>query len=173
MSPEVPSKRTARTLATMVDSGLIGYRHFTPWADALVMALEAPPHWLLELCTTRYQPSAARLLHDYAASPPFESFDESEQTDEYVACLLLRHQRGEISWATFLQEAGRKLDGANGRRHCEDIYALLTELETHEYSKDLEHAQRAAMEREFRPALERVQPLYAMFTESFRRTVAR
>lgn len=138
----------------MVDSGLIWYEHFAPWADELILALAAPPHWLLELCTTQDSPSAARVLHEHAASPPFESFDADEQTDEYVACLLLRYRRGEFSWATFLDEAGRKLDAANGRRACEDIYSLLTELRHREYSKELERAQRTELERAFLPALD-------------------
>jgi hypothetical protein len=175
MDASAPDKRFALRLATMVESRLIWYEHFAPWADELIMKLEAPPHWLLELSTTRYQPDAAGIIRDYAHSPPFESDDANDRnarTDEYVACLFLRYQRGELSWATFLRETGDSLDSANGRRACEDFYSLLTELEHHEYAKELEHTQRAEFEREFQGAIERIDAVYRVFVGYFRRFVA-
>lgn len=156
----------------MVESRLIWYEHFGPWADELIMKLDVPPHWLLELSTTQYQPDAARILYSYASSPPFESDDADARIDEYVACLFLRYRRGEISWATFLHEAGQKLDAANSRRPCEDFYTLLSDLEHHEYSKELERTQSAAIECEFHGAIERVDSVYRVFVEFFRRFVA-
>lgn len=175
MDVSVPDKRFALRLATMVKSRLVWYEHFAPWADELIMKLDAPPYWLLELSTTRYQPDAAGILSDYAHSPPYDSIGASErndQVDEYVACLFLRYRRGELSWASFLRETGQYLDVANGRRACEDFYALLTDLEHHEYAKDLENTQRAELEREFHGAIERIDSVYRVFVGFFRRSVA-
>lgn len=175
MDASVPDQRFALRLATMVESRLIWYEHFAPWADELILKLDAPPSWLLELSTARYQPDAARIIHDYADAPPFEEGATDERNgriDEYVACLFLRYQRGELSWATFLRETGDYLDSANGRRACEDFYSLLTDLEHHEYAKELERTQRAAIEREFQGAIERIDAVYRVFAEYFRRFVA-
>lgn len=175
MDVSAPDKRFALRLATMVDSRLIWYEHFAPWADALIMKLEAPPHWLLELSTIRDQPDATRLLRDYTDSPPFESDDtddRNDRIDEYVACLFLRYRRGDLSWASFLREPGQKLDAANGRRACEEFYSLLTDLEHREYAKELERIQCAAIEREFQGAIERIDSVYRVFVEFFRRFVA-
>ena len=163
MAAPLPYKPTLHRIATMIESGLLLAEHFIPWADARVMSLDAPPGWLLELCTTPDGPSAARVLYDSAATPPFEPLDEEAQTDDFVACLLLRYRRGDFTWATFLQQAGAKLDAANGRRPCEALYALLTELERREYSTEVERTQRSDVERDFEAALERVGSLHATF----------
>jgi hypothetical protein len=175
MDASVPDKRFVLRLATMVESRLVWYEHFAPWADELIMKLDAPPYWLLELSTTQYQPDAARILRDEADSPPFESDDvedRNDRVDEYVACLFLRYRRGELSWASFLRETGMYLDSANGRRACEDFYSLLTDLEHHEYAKELERTQRAEIEREFHADIERIDSMYRVFAGFFRRSVA-
>ena len=149
--------RLAHVLAVMGESRLIGLESLRPWADAWILKLDAPPAWLLELCTARELAEAVRILSDAAGSPSSESLDTDERADVFVACLLLRYRRGDLSWATFLREAGQRLDAANGHRPCEDLYALLTELERHADAKALESLQRAQLEREFHEALERVE----------------
>jgi hypothetical protein len=171
MPPATLDKRFTLRLATMVDARLIGWQCFAPWADDLISSLESPPPWLLDLSTTKYQPDAVRLLRQQACSPPFEEFDPEEESDEFLASLFLRYRHGEISWATFLNEGGRHLDAVNGRRPCESLYELLTELEHQEYSTNVEHAQCASVERDLKDALARIEPLYLTLVECFRRSV--
>jgi hypothetical protein len=169
MEPGTRDKRFVLRLATMVESGLLSWEFYAAWADDLIARLDSPPSWLLDLSTTKYRPDAVRVLRTEAFSPPFEEFDSDEQSDEFLACLLLRYRRGEISWATFLNEGGLHLDNENGRRHCEWLYQMLTDLERHEYSKEVENAQRASVRAELDEALARVEPLYLTFLECFRR----
>jgi hypothetical protein len=171
MEPGTLDKRFVLRLATMVDSGLLSWEFRAAWADDLIARLASPPSWLLDLSTTKYQPDAVRALRAEAYAPPFEEFDSDELSDEFLACLLLRNRRREISWATFLDEGGRHLDNENGRRHCEWLYLMLNDLEHHEYSEEVENTQRASVSAELGEALTRVEPLYLMFLECFRRTV--
>ena len=141
---------------------LIGPEQLRSWADAWVLELEVPARWLLELCTVQDAAEALRILSDFMASWPLESFDAEEGTDTFVAGLLLRHRQGRCSWATVLREAGQRLDAANGRRHCEEFYALLTEWERQGGARALEVTQRAEVEREYSSALERMESVYRL-----------
>jgi hypothetical protein len=171
MEPGGFDKRFVLRLATMVESGLLRWEFRAAWADDLIARLDSPPAWLLDLSTTKYRPDAVRALRTEAYSPPFQEFDSEEQSDEFLACLLLRYRRGEISWATFLDEGGLHLDNEDGRRHCEWLYQMLTELEHLEYSRDVENTQSASVSSELNEALGRVEPLYLTFLECFRRAV--
>ena len=110
MQPGNLDKRFVSRLATMVESGLLRWKLRAAWADDPIARLYSPPTWLLDLSTIKYRPDAVRVLRMEASSPPFEEFDSDEQSDEFLACLLLRYRRGEISWATFLDEGGLHLD---------------------------------------------------------------
>lgn len=164
MDERALDKRLALQLAVMVEHQLIGAEHLRPWADRWVLQLEVSPGWLLELCTARDSAEAVRVLSAYAFSPPFESFAPEERTEARVACLLLRHRRGDFPWATLLRRVGETLDAANGRRPCESIYALLTELERHGEDKALEALQRTRLEHEFHEALERIVAVQQLLT---------
>ena len=41
---EVFDKKFARQIATMIESGLIWYQHYYPWADEIIVALDNPPY---------------------------------------------------------------------------------------------------------------------------------
>jgi hypothetical protein len=166
-------KRSVLRLATMVEARLVWHEHLAPWADELISTLPSPPQWLLQLSTAQYQPEVARILLAEAHAPPEERVHEDEVVDEFLACLLLRHQRRELSWATFLREAGYKLDGTNVPRRCEDLYALLTDLEHHEWAEETERAQRASVERELASAVARIEPPYRVLLEFYRQSRSR
>jgi hypothetical protein len=173
MTSMVPpfGKRFVARLSTMVESCLLTWEFWEPWADDLISGLGAAPTWVLDLSTIRYQPDAVRVLRTEVSSPPFEEFNSDEQTDEYLACLLLRYRRGEISWATVLREGGLFLDRTDGHRHCEWLYRMLTELQHDEYSQSVENRQCMSVTAELADALGRVEPLYLDFLERFRRNV--
>lgn len=173
MTSMVPpfGKRFVARLSTMVESHLLTWEFWEPWADDLIARLAAPPTWVLDLSTTQYQPDAVQLLRTEANSPPFEEFDVDEQVDEYLACLLLRYRRREISWASVLRDGGLHLDNTSGRRNCEWLYQMLTDLEHEEFAEHLEKSQCASLTAELNDALGRVEPLYLDFLECFRRGV--
>jgi len=56
-----------------------------------------------------------------AASAPLTE-EEWPSTDVDVACLYLRYARRELSWATFLRQAGVLADMSAGRDACEYFY---------------------------------------------------
>ncbi|WP_147448809.1 hypothetical protein [Corallococcus terminator] len=145
----------------MVNTRLIGLEHLIPWADAWVLKLEAPPLWLLELCTTQ-DLHAARGLLLRAACHPTDPFGRDEQDAEHLACLFVRYRQGALSWAAFLEEGGRYLDGANGSRTCEELYSLLNALEQQGHAQNMERAQSTEIERSLRGALQQVESVYRL-----------
>lgn len=165
---DVFDKRFGRRVGIMIELRLIGYKHYYPWADEVIMAMEEPPSWILEIATIKYFPKALEVIYEFVSSPPFEPFDAESNVDEYLACLFLRYKRGEISWATFLNEAGLFTDARNGHRPCEDFYCRLNDLEDSEFAKDIEQNQRDEVELELVEALNSVQALYDGFLEHFR-----
>lgn len=146
----------------MLRTGLIGLQQLITWADAWVMRLEAPPTWLTELCTTRAEDSALRLLSDASVFPA--DLDGKDAWDaEFLACLLLRHRNGALSWADFLDAGGRYLDGANGSRSCEEFFMQLNLLERMGFPEDLVQAQREDIERSLKGALKRMESALRRF----------
>ena len=96
-----------------------------------------------------------------------------EYEDEYVACLFLRFERGEIAWATFLNASGVFTDRQNGHRDCGYFYDRLNALEGKEYSPDVEQHQRREIEQEYAKAIAATREIYEIFLEYFRRCVAK
>jgi hypothetical protein len=169
---DVLDRKFALRIVTMIESRLIWYKHYYGWADEIIMAMERPPYWILEIATVKYFPQAAAIVREFVYSEPFETFDYEEYTDEYIACLFLRYRHGAISWATFLNEAGAFTDAHNGERYCEDFYDNLNILEDNEYSKKIEQSQREEIETEFATAISTINTFYLGFLEYFRRYVA-
>ena len=166
-------KRTALRIKTMVDSGLIWYRHVHPWADQIIEREEQPPAWLLDATVQKYTPKMSECIGAYVYSEPFQAFPSSEVDAEHLACLFIRHERGEISWAAFLKAAGEYADGANGAWLCEDFYEMLTVLEDAEYSTDVIANQRPIVRARLAVPLGIIEPLYREFLGHFRRGLGR
>lgn len=164
-------KRFARRISMMIESRLIWYKHYYRWADEIILSMNKPPYWVLKLATIKYFPQAVQAVNEFVYSEPFETFDSEQYTDEYVACLFFRYRRGEIAWATFLNEAGLFTDSDNGHRYCENFYCLLNILDDNEYSKDIERSQRVEIEHEYAEAIATVEGLYNGFLEYFRQYV--
>ena len=165
-------KRTALRIKTMVDSGLIWYRHVHPWADQIIEREEQPPAWLLDVTVQRYTPAMSGCIGAYVYSEPFQTFSGGEVDAEHLACLFIRYERGEISWATFLRAAGEFADGANGDWLCEDFYEMLTSLEDAEYSTNITAEQASRVRDRLAIALKTMEPLYREFLGYFRRALA-
>ena len=94
--------------------------------------------------------------------------------NEHIACLLLRHERGEISWASFLKLAGEYSDaiGVDGWE-CERFYGMLNELEDREYAPAVSTQQRALVEDAFSSSLLKVRDEYHQLRERRRRPTIR
>lgn len=74
----------------------------------------------------------------------------------HFACLYLRYQRRELSWATFLDLAGRFADQADSEIPCEFFFEMLNALEDAEFSSALEESQKKLVLNELGDAVEEV-----------------
>lgn len=168
---DVDDKGFARLIGIMVEAELLSFEHYIPWADAKIAELDAPPPWLLDLASTKYRPDALAAIHRYAFSPPFQDFDRQDGVDRFISCHFLRYARGEISWASFLKEAGSVSDCRGGDLDCSFFYVRLTALEHDEYSTSTEERQRIDVEQQFGETIETMRSLYSGFTSHFRQYV--
>ncbi|RKH86723.1 hypothetical protein D7Y21_20380 [Corallococcus sp. AB045] len=151
-------------IAVMVRTGLVGLPQLIAWADAWVMKLDAPPLWLLELCTVPEVDRALGLLLDMPGLAQSLTVEERDVEDaDHLASLLLRHRDGSISWGDFLLRAGESLDGRSGRRQCEEFYMQLNLLERMGFPEALVQAQREDIERGLAEALERMESAHRRF----------
>ncbi len=175
---DICDKGFARRVATMIESGLINHHFYQPWAKDVLMyspVPPVPPAWIGGLTSIEDGAKAVELVREFAFfqsetdySQPIETFERSVYIEEFVACLLLRYGRGEISWATFLEKSAGFTDAENGNMTNEDFHSDLTKLQMREFSAHIEKQQRAKFEREYSAAIIAVQALYLGFLEYFR-----
>src|SRR5262245_32343182 len=162
------NRTTVRRLQTMLDAGLISHKELQPWADSLIPSLNQPPRWLCDVAVQKYSPDVSKSLGDYIWSEPFESVNRHEVDDEHLSSLYLRFERRELSWATFLDLAGRYSDQADGKWICEDFFEMLNELEDGNFSEVIERKQRERISVELDAALGRLRPVLAALTHQRR-----
>jgi hypothetical protein len=124
----LPSKQDCFYILEMIQSSLINYGYIQPWADELIMAGDLPPSWLCDLATKKYQGDLSTAVRKFVFSEPFER-PPAELEKFAVACLWLRYERRELSWATFLRMAGDLLDSASGDWNCETLCHYLSVYE--------------------------------------------
>jgi hypothetical protein len=155
----------------MIESGLIWWEHYIPWADELILKLQKPPVWLIDLSLTKYSPGAVRLLNTVAYSEPFIAFDPEVDGAEYVSCLYLRYERREISWATFLRESGAHLDAIQGSAECRLMFSRLTEYRHKEFSLDLERQQATEVQAHYCDDIASMSATFAPFQAAFRKAL--
>ena len=170
---DVFDKSFALRIVAMIESRLIWYKHYYGWTNEVIMALDSPPYWVLEITTVKYFPKAAKIVREYVYSEPFKTLDYEQYANEYVACLFLRYKHGAISWATFLDQAGMFADSHSEHLICEDFYHRLNILEDEEYSKHIEQNQRKEIEIEFSQAISTMSALYNGFLEYLRQYAAK
>lgn len=136
------SKVVVRRALEMQTVGLVSWKHIQPWAASQIAALPKPSAWLCELVSLTYCGDVDRCLREFVFSPPFEAFDESALCDYAVACLFMRYRRRDLSWASFLRDAGQLVDARNvGCEPCEFYFALLNEYEDDEFNLGIEKRQ--------------------------------
>ncbi len=128
MTLTLPSKQDCFYILQMMETSLIDFSYTQPWADELIMAVDSPPSWLCDLTTKKYHGDQIKAVREFVCSEPFEAAP-SDLEKFAVACLWLRYERRELSWATFLRMAGELLDSASADWDCETPYHYLNVYE--------------------------------------------
>ncbi|MGO4530397.1 hypothetical protein AB4Z30_15045 [Paenibacillus sp. 2TAF8] len=166
------TKEFACKLGIMLQSKLIWYKHFHPFCDDIIMEYEEPPYWIIELATMRYQGAAIEIVNKYIHSEPFCTYYNHTHFDQYIACLYIKYDRRELSWASFLMEAGQYADGCEAvKEPCEYFFELLTHYEAEEFNIELEYKQRIEIQEKFQEEILEVQEIYDVFRNYFRQYV--
>lgn len=133
----IPSKQECSYVLEMIESNLIDFSYTHPWAEQIISNSDYAPSWLGDIATKKYQGDQSKALREYIFSEPFEKRpDEIEKF--HVACLWLRYERRELSWAQFLRFAGEYLDAASADWDCETPYHYLNVHEDAYFSRQSE-----------------------------------
>lgn len=140
---DIPNKQECFYILEMLATSLIDYSCTQPWADALIIETEKPPVWLCELATRNHQDDQIQAIQDYLFSEPFEKAPAGLEKF-HLGCLWLRYESRELSWFTFLQSAGEKLDACSGDWDCETPYHYLNLFENANFSPEAEVATKSA-----------------------------
>ena len=128
MTLTLPSKQDCFYILQMMETSLIDFSYTQPWADELIMAVDSPPSWLCDVATKKYRGDQIKAVREFVCSEPFEAAP-SDLEKFAVACLWLRYERRELSWAAFLRMAGELLDSAGADWDCETPYHYLNVYE--------------------------------------------
>ncbi|WP_172200951.1 hypothetical protein [Saccharibacillus qingshengii] len=165
-------KEFACKLSIMLESRLIWYKHFQLFCDDIILEYTKPPYWIIELATVRFQPTAIEIVKNYMYSEPFVDFYRSELFDQYIACLYLRYDRREISWASFLSLSGDYADGSQEvKKDCDYFYELLNEYKNHEFDEKLEHNQKEEIKINFIEEIKEIEGFYKIFKDYFKQFI--
>jgi len=167
------SKQDVQRILQMHRSGLVSWKHLSPWAAAQIEQLDEPPAWLCELVSLQYRGHIDKCLEAFVLAPPFEPLNLNELSDYLISCLFARFEQREISWATFLQEAGQHADGTQAASEdCEWFYDLLNELEDTEFDDTVTARQVEKVRQLLSASIEQVTEELAPFAEAFRKDAA-
>ena len=161
---QLPNKQECFYILEMLESSLITFHYTEPWADAIVSQLEKPPAWLCNFAIKQFKGDLTKMMRDHIYSEPFES-GPPEMEKFYLACLWLRYERRELSWATFLQRAGERLDAASSDWACETPYHYLNLFEGAYFSERAEQdtKRRYLAEHDLKPWIEKAEEKFAPF----------
>jgi hypothetical protein len=168
------SKEFAAKLREMIDSHLINYKYYELRCDEIIENLDEPPYWIIELTSTKYFRDAVKVVNDYAYSEPFVDFGYLELADFYIACLYIKYKHKQISWGTFLLNAGDYSDNKScGSLDCGDFYFMLNQLEDSEYSDAIEKKQSKEISSTFSKHIKEAERYYQLYLKYFRQYVKR
>jgi len=166
------NKEFACKLSIMLESKLIWYKHFQLLCDEIIDKCTKPPYWIIELAAVRFQGSAIEIVNKYINSEPFINRYNSKLFNQYIACLYLKYNRREISWASFLSFSGEYADNCEAvKEPCEYFYDLLNKYEDSEFNIELEHKQKREIQSKFLDEIKEMQVVYEIFKDSFRQFV--
>jgi len=128
MSSSLPTKTECFYLLEMLRAELINHSYTSPWAEQYIHGKGIPPTWLCDLVIEERQGDQIDTLGSYVFGEPFEPAP-SDLDKFHVACLWLRHERRDISFASFLRKTSDYLHDAAGDWHSDDITPYLKSLE--------------------------------------------
>jgi len=162
-------KPFAHRLIALIESQLVTYREYIPWADRVIKDSAEPPAWVIDLATVKYRPKAAKIARDFVNSEPVIDLPWDLWADEFIAALFLRYERKELSWASFLNDCGTHTDAWELGREpaCEYFYAMLDVLEIADFSASVEAKQRDEVSSQYGDVMASVRRTYKAF-KSFR-----
>lgn len=118
-----------------IESGYLSSTDWQHWAEQQMLRSESVPSLLVDLYDANTPDEAIGALYSYwfrlyESSSHNQQHLEFNEIDLVFGFMYLRFERGDISMATLLSEAGRKADAENySNPDCESFYLLLNEID--------------------------------------------
>lgn len=156
-------------LLIMLETKLIWYKHYRLFCDEVILAYDTPPYWAIELASVTYQGKAIEAVRSFIHSEQSSAVEPAGLANQYIGCLYLKYERREISWASFLLEAGRYADQCEQvKESCEYFYELLNNMEDNGFDLDIERQQREEVQPRFAKEIEEIEGIYEIFKDYYR-----
>ncbi|HTI70834.1 MAG TPA: hypothetical protein VMF06_12770 [Candidatus Limnocylindria bacterium] len=135
------------------ETGFVNSSDWIRWADRHIEQMNNSLFWLTEMSVAT---SVGELRNALESRIPLElAIVPTEYRDAVLGYIYLRYLKGELGLATMLNEAGQWADSGSLGIECEQIYALLNELER-SGSVVLRHEAAVKSKLLFRPYVEMV-----------------
>ncbi len=122
-------KYIAHSVLAAVVTGFWNKRDWQAWADRLIILLNKPGVWLLNLSTASDKEDVCAALMDQLRVEELKKGGRIYIGDTRLGFQLLRFERGDYTLAEFLNVAGDEADGGTTTLGCEKLYDLLNRLE--------------------------------------------
>jgi hypothetical protein len=145
-----------------MEAGLLPLPRLVAWADEQILRLSEPPLWLIELSLATDEAGLRRARERVPRTSVPLAGRTVDESRNYLGCLYLAFERGLLTMARLLREAGDFTDPPSGDvPGCETFYLLLNEID-----------RRGPTRRGKGPLADRVRDLFAPMAREARAALA-
>ncbi len=125
-----------------------------PWADAMILQLDQPPDWLIDLCVAKSREQAIQAVHRGLRTLPIGPGEQFDWVGHDLGFLYLCYEYKAITLRELLIKAGSKTDACTHREDCSAYYFLLNEIEGQKPILPSKHPISQRIQAIFRPDVE-------------------
>lgn len=157
--------RFVQELLLTIETGLITWEDYQPWADRQIETQNTPPLWILELATEKTVSGAGKILREELVRRQALEMHWNFK-DFYAACMYLLAKRKQHPWGDFLLKAGMCAEGPEAALTPESYYDLYTEYTREGSSSPLQKKQEDFVTSNISKSIEAAQEFYRQITRS-------
>ncbi len=108
-------------------SGRLGPVDWKNWADSKISESDVPENWLIDMSLANSLDDLRRALQPKLET---ESISDESVDDAVLGHIWHRYESGDISLSECLKRAAEDSDSSSASIECEELYALLNDLES-------------------------------------------
>lgn len=147
----------AYKLSVLIESGLIDYKTYYPWSEAVIEALDEPPLWIIDISLEKQSSKAANIIKSQVVSPNMHSLLDFNFKDFFASCYYIMAESGKLSWGDFLLRAGICAPhGPESTVAVDEFYAAFEEYNQSHKSEKVMKRQIEEIQKKLQPSIDDV-----------------